>query len=228
MIDCVIIGGGIIGLSLAEELAQSGRRVQVIDHRPVARIASWAAAGILPPPISRAVHDPVEQIRKLSHRLYPSWCDRLGSQSGQTVEAVRSGGLYLARSVGERVALQTSLALREADGVRVERWSHDQLQHLEPQLTHFNSDTLIYFLPDEYQVRPTRILKALREQLRLLEVPIFESSEPATWINVSETPILKASGKRFLAKKYCVAAGPWTTKLLAPLGVQLLPKKFGP
>ena len=81
MLDCLVIGGGIIGLSAAYEMAKHGRRVQVVDRTRSARTASWAAAGILPPPIGRATHDGMEQLRALSHRLYPDWCRELERQS---------------------------------------------------------------------------------------------------------------------------------------------------
>ncbi len=46
----VIVGAGIIGLSLAEELLRRGAQVELLERNPdVGQEASWAAAGILPP-----------------------------------------------------------------------------------------------------------------------------------------------------------------------------------
>ena len=72
--DSLIIGGGIIGLSLAEELSRHSLSVQVVNMPRGREIASWAAAGILPPPARSVVADPAECLRTLSHRLYPEWC----------------------------------------------------------------------------------------------------------------------------------------------------------
>ena len=108
MSECVVVGGGIIGLAIAEELAVQGIDVDVVEFQSVKHSASWAAAGILPPPVTRAIHDPLEQMRDLSHRIYPDWCHRL-AESGLSVDLHRCGGIYLARTPGEQVALAAAL-----------------------------------------------------------------------------------------------------------------------
>ena len=134
MDDCIIIGGGIIGLSLAVELHHHGRQVRILDRRRTRHIASWAAAGILPPPIARAVHDPLEQIRELSHRLYEPWCEQLTEATGIDVPYQRCGGVYVGRKTGEKVSLRAALEQWREDGVQVETWSAEQLQAVEPNL----------------------------------------------------------------------------------------------
>ncbi|NBT12700.1 MAG: FAD-dependent oxidoreductase, partial [Planctomycetia bacterium] len=46
MDDCLIVGGGVIGLSIARELAGRGVRVRVVSREVGRATASWAAAGI--------------------------------------------------------------------------------------------------------------------------------------------------------------------------------------
>ena len=131
MSECVIVGGGIIGLAIAEELAAQGIDAEVVEYQAAKHAASWAAAGILPPPVTRAIHDPLEQIRDLSHRIYPDWCLRLAT-SEKPVVLRRCGGIYLARTPGEQVALAAALNQWKTDGVRVAEWSLDELHHREP------------------------------------------------------------------------------------------------
>ncbi len=64
MQDCLIIGGGVIGLSLAYDLAPHGCQVQVIDQAEMGREASWAGAGILPPANLETANHPFEQRSK--------------------------------------------------------------------------------------------------------------------------------------------------------------------
>ncbi|MGA7566406.1 MAG: FAD-dependent oxidoreductase, partial [Terriglobales bacterium] len=45
--DVIVIGAGIIGLSLAIELHKQGQRVLVVEKGEPGREASWAAGGML-------------------------------------------------------------------------------------------------------------------------------------------------------------------------------------
>jgi glycine oxidase len=222
MDDCLVVGGGIIGLSLAVELHRHGLRVRVLDRHVSRHIASWAAAGILPPPITRALHDPLEQIRDLSHRLYPDWCQQLADESGIEVPFQRCGGVYVGRSTGERISLQAALQQWRQDGVRVESWSAAELRAAEPHLVPLDSAAAIYHLPDEVLVRPPRILRALRDVLRGAGVPVDEQVELGDWLVESDGAVgLQSSQGTLRARHICVAAGPWTAEIVRPLGVDL-------
>jgi glycine oxidase len=222
MDDCIVIGGGIIGLSLAVELHRRGLRVRVLDRRRARHTASWAAGGILPPPITRALHDPLEQIRDLSHRLYPDWCQRLAEDAGCDVPYERCGGVYLGRKPGEQVSLRVALEQWQQDGVRVETWSADRLRQAEPALAPLPVSAVIYHLPDEVLVRPPRLLKALREVLRKNHVPVEEDLPPLAWDEITDARVrLRTSHAAYDARHVCVAAGAWSPELLAPLGLNL-------
>ena len=69
--DFAIVGGGIIGLSIAWKLSSFGK-VVLLDRKRVGREASWAAAGILPPwSMTTAVH-PIERLAATSFQLHLS------------------------------------------------------------------------------------------------------------------------------------------------------------
>ena len=209
-VDCLVVGGGIIGLSIADSLANAGKTVSVVDHRPVDQIASWAAAGILPPPVSRALHDPLEQLRELSHEYYAPWLENLRTRTGVDLRLEACGGLYLGRTAGEKFTLQTSLAEWERDGVRVERLRSEELPELEPHLARLPAETLVYRLPDEVQVRPNRILKALQTSLQRRGIEIQRVQTPVTWDFESDRAQLTVESNVLSADQICIATGPWT------------------
>ena len=62
MPGCVIIGGGVVGLSLAYELARRRWQVRLLDRGRLGREASWAGAGILPPANAVTALHPLERI----------------------------------------------------------------------------------------------------------------------------------------------------------------------
>src|SRR5688572_5832881 len=132
MHDVLIIGGGVIGLSLAWELAKHGRSVHVIDQSEPGREASWAGAGILPAASSAASGHSYEKLRGLACELHPRWAAELRTETGINTGFRRCGGLHLARTVGESAALAAWAALVRDEGIAIERLSAGDIEKLEP------------------------------------------------------------------------------------------------
>src|SRR4051794_24383554 len=118
MHDVLIIGGGVIGLSLAWDLAKHGRSVQVIDKNFIGREASWAGAGILPAAKFLADQHPLDQLRGLACELHPQWAAELKAATGIDTGYWRCGGLHLARSLGEAASLSAWAMLARDEGIR--------------------------------------------------------------------------------------------------------------
>ena len=224
MLDCLIIGNGIIALSLADQLAQAGKSVKIIERKCAGRSASWAAGGILPPPQRKAVHEPTEQLRALSHDLYPDWIERLQRASNIDQDFQRAGGIYLARSAGEAALMLAVVEDWQTDGVTVERISKEELAQLEPQLD-LAGIRVAYRLPDEILVRPPRILKALRFLLQTAGV----SFQEVTNVSLNQTNDrcrIFLDGIDHEAENIIVAAGPWSTEMLDQLGIETSVEPF--
>ena len=77
-----IIGGGVIGLSLAWELSNRGHQITLIDRGPLGKKASWAGAGILLPGNAATAIHPMEHLEAHSNDLHESWAARLIQQTG--------------------------------------------------------------------------------------------------------------------------------------------------
>ncbi len=88
--DAIVVGAGIIGLSVARELNKQGLRVLVVEKGEPGREASWAAGGML-------VDFPVEtrsglqELAAASARMYPEFVRELEDESGLTID-LRSVG----------------------------------------------------------------------------------------------------------------------------------------
>src|SRR2546430_7012810 len=85
--DVVIIGGGVIGLSVARALALRGvRDVVVVEKNDFGREASWAAGGILAPQIEADTSNDFFNLVCASRDLYRDFAKALRNESGIDVE----------------------------------------------------------------------------------------------------------------------------------------------
>src|SRR3954452_21032560 len=99
--DVVIVGGGVIGLSIAYALAREGIRATVLDRRELGREASWAGAGLIPPVGERSPRNPIGALRSWSASLYPDWTAALRDETGIDTGYRRTGGVDVAWTESE-------------------------------------------------------------------------------------------------------------------------------
>ncbi len=174
-----IVGGGVIGLCIAWELAQRGHRITVIERGSLGRATSWAAAGILPPANFATATDPIDQLRGLSHRLFPRWHEQLLASTGIDSGFRRCGGWYLADTPGEHAAMIGMAGYWDDLAIHCERIAAGDLSDREPVLalkSKSNPVPSAWWVPDECQIRCPRYLQALVAACRNLGVEFLEDT----------------------------------------------------
>ena len=221
MYDCVIVGGGVIGLSIADQMSLCGRRVAVVDHQTTRRQTSWAAAGILPPGNETQAHDDYGRLCGLSWRLHSELSSRFAA-AGHDLEYRKCGGLHLARTLGEAASLTAVARQWSEDGVAVERLTSRTLHNRFPALSSTVAESEIrfaYWAPDEAVVRTPRYLQALRAACETQGVVFLSNRRVVRFEtkNSNVTAIETEDGnatKSVEGERFCVAAGAWTESLL--------------
>ena len=162
--DIVIVGGGVIGLSLAWRLAQSGAAPLVIDAGLPS--ATTAAAGMLAPSFEHAVSPLAGPLYRLSVKSLAAWrafAAELEEESGETIDYRPTGALGAAFRPSEEAELRASFAELAASGARVEWLDAAAARALEPHLNETLRGGL--FAPDDGQVDPMLTAKALRRAI---------------------------------------------------------------
>lgn len=223
--DVLVIGGGIIGLSIAWRLGREGLSVTLLERGALGREASWSAAGVLAAGNWQRT-DPLVRFQRESLRMYADWCATIAEAGGLDPEYRRCGTLELL--LNEQ---QFRMALAEADVAEALPFAEDgpvlrlltpaEAREIEPRLAgHILGAKLCTF---NAQVRNPRLLKALaaaatRTGVRLVEgCPVTGLVRQASRITGAHTPI-----GRFAAGHTVLCAGAWSAGLDDELG-RLMP-----
>jgi glycine oxidase len=219
--ETIIIGGGVIGLSIAYALAREGIQSTVLDRRELGREASWAGAGLIPP-ISESRSGPLHptvELRSWSAELFPRWSDALRDETGIDNGYRRTGGVDIALTADEEMTLRATAGRWRGEGIVHERLATADYLQVEPALN--PEIRLAYFLPDRAQVRTPRHLRALATALARRGVRL------APWQAVDRletrgdrVTLVRTSAGALECDWVVVAAGPWSERLLEGVGVK--------
>jgi len=224
--DVLLVGGGVIGLSLAWELSQHGAKVCLVDQGPLGQEASWAGAGMIPAGPSKdfwAESTPREQLACLSQTLHAEWHDRLAELTGIDNGYQQSGALYLAESEADAKSLDRQAELWQQQGIECQPLDAGQLAEFERALAErANRFAAAYFVPQESQLRNPRHVQALIAACLQQGVDM----RPGVAVHGFESAggqivLAQTSGDTIQAEQFCLTAGCWTGQLAASLGLDL-------
>jgi glycine oxidase len=157
--DVAIAGGGLIGCSIALELAESGLRVVVFDRQEPGREASWAAAGMLSPGPDAPGALPIVPLGKDSLRRYPEFVERVEEISGQRVAFSANGTIELFAGPNASVARDAMVTQHRSLAIAIEPVSMDAARGREPFVG--PDIAAAAWLPDEATVEPRALMSAV-------------------------------------------------------------------
>jgi glycine oxidase len=158
--DVAVIGGGVIGLSVAWSAARRGLSVTVLDRGPLGEGASRVAAGMLAPISEADAGEPaILRAGLASARRWPAFAAELEQASGASAGYRRCGTLVVARDADEAEALDRERALREELGLPVARLRGSEARRLEPGLA--TGVRAALGVPDDHAVDPRALVAAL-------------------------------------------------------------------
>ena len=211
----VIVGGGIVGCSVAYHLGKMDRSdVLLLERSKLSSGSTWHAAGLVGQLRTNAN---VTQLLGYSVALY----DRLEAETGLATGWKRNGGLRLACNSERWTEVKRQATTAHSFGLEMHLLSPKEAQDLFPLMT---VDDVIgaAFLPTDGQASPSDIVQALARGARNAGVTIREDS-PVTAIRVEDGRICGVeTAEGFIqCEKLVIACGQWSREIGRRIGVNI-------
>jgi 4-methylaminobutanoate oxidase (formaldehyde-forming) len=217
----VIIGGGIVGCSVAYHLCKLGwKDVVVLERKTIASGTSWAAAGLLGQLWSNAA---LTKLAVYGADLY----SRLEEETGQPTGYLRPGSIRVAQTKARKEEYDRSMQMARAFGIEMEEISLDEAKRLFPLL---NTDDLeaAWFQPNDGHTNPEDTTQALakgarRDGARIIEnVKVTDIDfEHGTVSGVNTIKGVKTDQGDITCEYLAICAGMWSHRLGKKLGISL-------
>ena len=211
--DVAIIGGGVIGLSIARELVLRGvRDVAVIERGEFGKEASWAAGGILAPQVEANRPDEFFKLACASRDSYPAFVGALENETGTDVQFDQTGTLYVGFTEEDEHEMRLRFDWQTRAGLRVEWLSGEDARRLEPHISP-NVRCALRF-PDDWQVENRRLTETLLASNRRLGVQLIANCEIRS-IRIEHGRVTGIESAEALidAATVVIAAGAWTSEI---------------
>ncbi|WP_461110391.1 glycine oxidase ThiO [Salinisphaera aquimarina] len=214
--DFLIIGGGVIGMMTAWQLAEAGHHVTLIERGECGREASWAGGGIVSPLYPWRYSEPVSRLSHWAEGYYPALAKRLADETGIDPEYRQMGLLYLGVK-GESQAQAWSQRM----GKPLERVGADVLYVKEPYLADGFVEGL--WMPTLGSIRNPRLCRALRARLLSLDQVELREGVEVQALRCTRGRLLgvDTSHGTFGADRTILCGGAWTGQILTTVGIDL-------
>jgi glycine oxidase len=191
-VDLAILGGGIVGLSVAWRARAQGMSVAVLERDELGGAATHVAAGMLAPVAEVEFGEAGRRVLELglrSARMWPGFAAELQRDSGVDVGLRRTGTLVVARDEDEARELERQLAFRESLGLRAIRMRASEAREHEPALA--ATVRLALHAPDDHSVDPRSVAAALRSACEQAGVDLRERTPAlAVELDASQTRVV--------------------------------------
>ncbi len=216
----VVLGGGVIGCSIAYHLVRTGARVVLLERGRLGDQASGAAAGLLVPLSEAQRPGPFLDLGMESAGRYAAFAQELLDASGIDIELVRAGLLRLAVAPGEVEELKSRPNWQRPLEAHLSWVDAEQAHRLEPALGPEVRGALEY--RDQQHLSPPKLVAALARAAARAGVDVREGAEAMDLLREKDhvRGVRLAEGE-IAAGHVVLAAGAWVARIGQWLGAAL-------
>lgn len=213
--EVVIVGGGIIGLSIAFHLAERGRTdIVILERDGVASGATSQATGGIR---QQFTTEPEIRLSVESVRFYERFAERVG----QLLDFRQVGYLFLLSTPDQYNSFHQAVALQNSLAVPSELVSPREIKQLHPMI---DTTGIVggSFCPTDGVAAPADAAYGLAHRCRELGVRICEGVEVTSVEQTTERVTgVQTSAGSIACDEVINAAGPWAAQLAATTGVKI-------
>ena len=219
--DVVVIGGGSIGLAIADTLLDLGNKVIVVDAQEPGRGASWAASGSLQLIVPDMAPPLLRPLAARSNALWPSFGAELEDRSQMPIELTNSGLLRLVIGNDDTRGVERTRDWLQQHDVKIDMLEGAAARDLSPYVGVETRSA--YYEPKLLQVRPPRLLRALAASVKR-RGGVIRAQDPVLDLIVERerTIGVRTRSETIHAAEVVLAAGSFAGELARrSLGLQL-------
>ncbi|GGE33252.1 glycine oxidase ThiO [Pullulanibacillus camelliae] len=211
--DAIVIGGGVIGCSIAFHLSKLNKKVLLLERNQIGCEASSAAAGMLGVQAELEAGDPLFESARLSREMFPSIASELRELTHIDIELIHNGQLKLAEDEGQVEALKALAEWQRSIGEDAVWLDRDALLRLEPCLSEHIYGAL--YFPKEGHVYAPRLTQGFAKAAALLGTKIREYCHVQNLlISNEEVQGVHTNTGDYYSDAVIVATGAWSNQWL--------------
>ncbi|MFC4801520.1 glycine oxidase ThiO [Neobacillus sp. GCM10023253] len=218
--DVAIIGGGVNGASIANQLSKLGRKVIIIEKEQIGCQASSAAAGMLAAQAELEYDGPLFQLAIKSQAMFSALANELLETTGVDIEFVNKGMLKIAETedIAEEVKKQVTFQKKWDPTIK---WlDAKELREMEPSLSPSVPGAM--YLPNDGHVQPAKLTQAFAKAAVHFGAKILENTEVLSFLYQNGQVIgVQTTNGTILSDNFVVAAGAWAAQLMRESGLEM-------
>jgi glycine oxidase len=211
--DVIIVGGGVIGTSIAHYVSKTKKRVLVLEKNTIASGASSAAAGLLGVQAEWETYDPLYDLARKSLNMFSSLATELRETTGVDI-GYREKGIYkVACTLKEERHLRQTMAWQQQAGEEAEWLTGEKLREREPSVS-LDVIAAVYYPTDGHVLAP-ELTRAFMLSAARHGTDIREYTDVHRLLIEDKKVIgVETNHGTFYGEQVVVAAGAWSTPFL--------------
>ena len=208
--DVIVIGAGVIGTSIASQLAKAGVKVVVVDRGRVGGQSTGASAGMIQLNPDRSTPPALYELQQESARLYPALASELRERTGMDIGYRAAPLLHVALHEEDEAHLRAHRAWQLDHGVGVAWLDGAAALDLEPALNPAVRAALYY--PNDYQLLPLVFAQALARAAVDLGAVLREGASVDRLLTEGDRVLgVAIGGETVHAGEVVIAGGAWAS-----------------